>query len=92
MLQAMRHLMIKRKQCRGQVVHNEMTQEELTRILEHVEEEEKILDMALIPPPLPDKFSLFRTKWHAFAEGFKGHFAIAHGSMNIPLVYMLRDH
>jgi hypothetical protein len=50
------------------------------------------MDMKPILPPLPDKVSLFGTKWHIFSEGFKGHCVIVHGSMNISLAYVLHAH
>jgi hypothetical protein len=57
-----------------------------------MEEEEQFALMKATPPPLPDKFVSFGPKWRAFAEGFKGHCAVIRGCMNIPLVYVLRDH
>jgi predicted Fe-S protein YdhL (DUF1289 family) len=92
MLQAMRRWTIERKRLGKAVVHNAMTADELTRILERMEEEEQFALIKATPPPLPDKFVSFGPKWRAFAEGFKGHCAVIRGCMNIPLLYILRDH
>lgn len=92
MLQAMRHWTIERKRLGQAIVHNQMTADELTRILERIEEEEQVTTMKPTPPPLPDKFVSFGPKWRAFAEGFKGHCAVVRGCMGIPLLYVLRDH
>jgi len=92
MLQAMRHWTIECKRLGLAVAHNGLTADELTRILERMEEEEQVASMKATPPPLPDKFVSFGPKWRAFAEGFKGHCAVVRGCMNIPLAYVLRDH
>ena len=92
LLQAMRHWTIERQRCGLPVVHNELTHDELERILERMEEEESIAEMKPVPPPLPDKFSSFGKNWRVFSEGFKGHCAVVRGTMNIPLAYLLREH
>jgi len=92
LLQAMRHWTIERKRCGVAVVHNELTEEELARILERMEEEEDIAEMKPVPPPLPEKFTSFGKHWRVFSEGFKGHCTVVRGSMHIPLAYVLRDH
>ena len=92
LLQAMRHWTIERQRCGLPIVHNEMTHDELERILERMEEEESIAEMKPVPPPLPDKFGSFGKNWRVFSEGFKGHCAVVRGTMNIPLAYLLREH
>jgi len=92
LLQAMRHWTIERQRCGLPIVHNELTQEELERILERMEEVESIAEMKPVPPPLPDKFTSFGKNWRVFSGGFKGHCAVVRGTMNIPLAYLLRDH
>jgi len=44
------------------------------------------------PPALPGKFTTFGTKWHSFYEGFKGHLMVQCGCMDIPLIYVIREH
>jgi hypothetical protein len=92
LLQAMRHWTIERKRCGLEVIHNKMTQAELTRTLRHMEDEEQIMDMKSVWSPLPNRFSSFGTKWHIFSLGFKGHCVIVCGIMNFPLAYVLQDH
>jgi len=92
LLQAMRHWTIERQRCGLAIVHNELTQQELERILERMEEVESIMEMKPVPPPLPDKFGSFGKNWRVFSEGFKGHCAVVRGTMNIPLAYILREH
>jgi len=92
LLQAMRHWTIERQRCGLPIVHNELTHDELERILERMEEEESIAEMKPVPPPLPDKFSSFGKNWRVFSEGFKGHCAVVRGMMHIPLAYLLREH
>jgi hypothetical protein len=92
LLQAMRHWTIGHQRCGLAIVHNELTQDELERILEHMEEVESIADMKPIPPPLPEKFSSFSKNWRIFLEGFKGHCAVVRGNLYIPLAYILREH
>ena len=92
LLQAMRHWTIERQRCGLPVVHNLLTQDELERILERMEEEESIAEMKPVPPPLPDKFHSFGKHWRVFSEGFKGHCAVVRGTMHIPLGYLLREH
>jgi hypothetical protein len=88
----MRHWTIERQRCGLPIVHNDMTPEELERILARMKEEESIAEMKPSPPPLPDKFSSFGKNWRAFSEGFKGHCAVVRGMMHIPLAYLLREH
>ena len=71
LLQAMRHWTIERQRCGLAIVHNELTQDELERILERMEEVESIVDLKPIPPPLPEKFGSFSKNWRVFSEGFK---------------------
>lgn len=92
LMQAMRHWTIERNRCGVAIIHNEMTQDELDRILERMEEEEEIVSMKPVPPPLPDKFTSFGKHWRIFSEGFKGHCTVVRGTMTIPLLYVLRDH
>ena len=92
LLQAMRHWTIERQRCGLAIVHNELTQDELERILERMEEVESIVDMKPIPPPLPEKFGSFGKNWRVFLEGFKGHCAVVRGNLYIPLAYILREH
>ena len=92
LLQAMRHWTIERQRCGLAIVHNELTQDELERILERMEEVESIVDLKPIPPPLPEKFGSFGKNWRVFSEGFKGHCAVVHGNLYIPLAYILREH
>ena len=91
-LQAMRHWTIERQRCGIAVVHNEFTDEEMTRILERMEEEESITETPTAAPPLPEKFTSFGLNWRVFSEGFKGHCAAIRGTMRIPLIYVLRSH
>jgi hypothetical protein len=92
LLQAMRHWTIERQRCGLPIVHNELTQEELERILERMEEVDSITEMKPVPPPLPGKFTSFGKNWRVFSEGFKGHCAVVRGTMTIPLAYLLREH
>ena len=92
LLQAMRHWTIERQRCGLAIVHNELTQDELERILERMEEVESIVDLKPIPPPLPEKFGSFGKNWRVFSEGFKGHCAVVRGNLYIPLAYILREH
>lgn len=92
LLQAMRHWTIERQRCGLPIVHNELTQEELERILERMEEVDSITEMKPDPPPLPGKFTSFGKNWRVFSEGFKGHCAVVRGTMTIPLAYLLREH
>jgi hypothetical protein len=92
LLQAMRHWTIERQRCGLAIVHNELTQDELERILERMEEVESIVDLKPIPPPLPEKFGSFGKNWRVFFEGFKGHCAVVRGNLYIPLAYILREH
>jgi hypothetical protein len=91
-LQAMRHWTIERIRMGEPVVHNEMTEDELDRILARMVEEEEIMEMKPVPPPLPDKFKAFGTSWRTFSDGFYGHCAVVRSTMNIPLAYILREH
>jgi hypothetical protein len=68
LLQATRHWTIERQQCRLAIVHNELTQDELEQILEHMEEVESIADMKPVPPSLPEKFGSFGKNWCVFLE------------------------
>jgi len=43
-------------------------------------------------PPLPEKFSTFGTKWRLFKEAIHGHLAVKRGCIDVPLIYVLRDH
>ena len=52
LLQAMRHWTIERQRCGLAIAHNELTHEELERMLERMEEEENIAEMKTVPPPL----------------------------------------
>jgi hypothetical protein len=92
LLQAMRHWTIERQRCGLPIVHNELTQDEVERILERMEEEDSIAEMKPVPPPLPDKFHSFGKHWRVFSEGFKGNCAVVRGTMHIPLAYLLREH
>jgi hypothetical protein len=92
MLQAMRHWTIERIRMGDPVVHNDMTENKLKRILAQMVEEEEIIMMKPVPPPLPDKFMAFGKNWRAFSDGFHGHCAVTRGTMNLPLVYTLRAH
>jgi hypothetical protein len=66
LLQAMRPWTIERQRCGLAIVHNELTQDELERILECMEEVESFADMKPILPPLPEKFGSFGKKWRIF--------------------------
>ena len=92
LLQALRHWTIERQTCGLTTVHDDMTQAELERILERMEEEESIAEMKSVPPPLPDKFISFGKNWRGSSESFQGHCAVVRGMMHIPLVYLLREH
>jgi hypothetical protein len=95
LLQAMRHWTIEHQHCGLAIVHNELTQDELEQIIEHMEEVESIADMKPIPPPLPEKFGSFgKHCWRIFLEGFNGYCAVVlvHGNLYIPLAYILREH
>jgi hypothetical protein len=92
LLQAMHHWTIEHQCCGLAIVHNELTQDELEQILEHMEEVESIADMKPVPPPLPKKFSSFCNNWCVFWEGFKGHCAVVCGNLYILLANILREH
>jgi hypothetical protein len=53
MLQALWHQTIERKKCRVPVVHNDITLDDLSLILMWMQEEEQLVAMKDIPPPLP---------------------------------------
>jgi hypothetical protein len=77
LLKAMCHWTIKHQQCGIAIVHNELTQEELKQILEHMEEVESIMEMKPIPPPLPKKLGIPGQHWLPYMIGPKGVDAVA---------------
>ncbi|MCK7497537.1 MAG: hypothetical protein MZW92_47230 [Comamonadaceae bacterium] len=84
MLQAMRHWTIERQRCGLAIVHNELTQDELERILERMEEVESIADMK------PSSASLARQVWFLRQElarvfgRLQGHCAVVRGNDEHP--------
>jgi hypothetical protein len=85
MLQAMRHWTIERIRMGDPVVHNEMMEDELECILARMIEEEEIMEMKPVPPPLPDKFLAFGKNWRTFSDGFQGHCAVVRGTRSYVL-------
>jgi hypothetical protein len=57
-----------------------------------MEEVKSITEMKPVPSPLPKKFGSFGKNWLVFSEGFKGHCAVVHGTLYIPLAYILHEH
>lgn len=91
-LKAMRHWTIERTRTGLAVEHPAFTDDELTRVLERMDYESQLEVNKPEPPALPDIFVSFGTKWRSFYEGFRGHLAVARGCMNIPLLYVVREH
>jgi len=74
------------------VVHAAFTIAEQDQVLERMHFEAQFLVNKPEPLALPGKFTTFGTKRHSFYEGFKGHLAVQHGCMDIPLSYVIREH
>lgn len=91
-LRAMRKWTIERGLMGLPVAHPSFTAAEMTRIMTRMDFEAQLEVNKPKPPPLPDKFVNFSGKWRPFYEGFKGHLAVARGCMNVPLLYVVREH
>jgi len=88
----MRWWMIEQCRTSQDVVHATFTLAEKDRVLERMDFEAQFLVNKPEPPALPSKFTTFGTKWHSFYEGFKGHLVVQRGCMEIPLIYVIREH
>lgn len=91
-LRAMRKWAIERRLMGLEVSHPAFTAAETARVMTRMDFEVQLEVNKAKPPPLPDKFVNFSGKWRPFYEGFKGHLAVARGCMNIPLLYVVREH
>lgn len=91
-LAAMRYWTIERQLIGFPVVHNDFTLAELARVLERLHCEELKSINAPEPPPLPKAFVSFASPWREFSDGIKYYCAVVRGCMNIPLLYLLREH
>ena len=68
------------------------TEEEAAWALERFQFEDDLLTNKEKTPDAPDKFTNFHTGWRTFKDGVMGMLFAVRGAMNIPLLYVLRDH
>ena len=68
------------------------TEEEAAWALERFQFEDDLLTNKEKTPDAPDKFTNFHTGWRNFKDGITGMLFAVRGAMNIPLLYVLRDH
>ena len=91
-LQAMRRWCVERVRMGLELNPGSFIVAELERMLTRMDFEAHLLVNKPETPPLPDKFINFGAKWLPFYEGLKGYLEVDRGSMNIPLIYVCREH
>ena len=91
-LKAFRNWKWERAWCGLGFAHGDFTDQELTRMIQRMDFLAQQKMNELDSPPLPEKFSTFGTKWRLFKEAIHGHLAVKRGCIDVPLIYVLRDH